>query len=144
MRRDLESCKERLETENLTCVIRQGEQIYQFTERGIRPFMSLLEDGIDLKGAVAADKVVGKAAALLMQKAKIGAVYAAVISKPACKLLQDAGIELAFGTLVPRIQNRQGDGLCPMESAVIDITDADEAYRVLQRKLASLNGRSKK
>lgn len=144
MRRDLESCKERLETENLTCAIRQGEQIYQFTERGIRPFMSLLEDGIDLKGAVAADKVVGKAAALLMQKAKIDAVYAAVISEPACKVLQDAGIELAFGTLVPRIQNRQGDGLCPMESAVIDITDADEAYRVLQRKLASLNGRSKK
>lgn len=135
MRRDLESCKAILEEESLTCVIRQGEKVYKFTERGIKPFMSLLEADTDLQGAAAADKVIGKAAALLMQKAKIAAVYAAVISEPAYKVLRDAGIEVEFETLVERIQNRKGDGLCPMESAVLDVTDADEAYEVLRSKL---------
>ncbi len=135
MSRNSESCKALLEKENLTCVIRQKEHLYKFTERGIRPFMSLLENGTDLTGAACADKVVGKAAALLMQKAGIATLYAGIISEPATKVLTDAGIEYEYGTLVPRIQNRKGDGLCPMESAVMDITDADEAYRVLKAKL---------
>lgn len=135
MRRDLESCKTVLEEENLTCVILQGETCYRFIERGIKPFMSLIENGTDLKGAVAADKVVGKAAALLMEKAGVIAVYAAVISEPAVTVLKNGGIESEYGTLVPRIVNRKGDGLCPMESAVMDITDVDEAYAVLKEKL---------
>ena len=49
--------------------------------------------------------------------------------------LTDAGIEYEYGTLIPRIQNRKSDGLCPMESAVMDISDADEAYAVLREKL---------
>ena len=135
MNRDLENCKALLEQEGLTCVIKQGESYYQFTERGIRPFMSLLENETDLTGTSCADKVVGKAAALLMQKAGIATLYAGIISEPATKVLTDAGIEYEYGTLVPRIQNRKGDGLCPMESAVMDISDADEAYAVLREKL---------
>lgn len=124
-----------MEQEGLTCVIKQGESYYQFTERGIRPFMSLLENETDLTGTSCADKVVGKAAALLMQKAGISTLYAGIISEPATKVLTDAGIEYEYGTLIPRIQNRKGDGLCPMESAVMDISDADEAYAVLREKL---------
>ncbi len=135
MNRDLENCKALLEQEGLTCVIKQGESYYQFTERGIRPFMSLLENETDLTGTSCADKVVGKAAALLMQKAGVATLYAGIISEPATKVLTDAGIEYEYGTLVPRIQNRKGDGLCPMESAVMDISDADEAYAVLREKL---------
>ena len=135
MNRDLERCKNRLETENFTCVIKKGESCYTFTERGIRPLMSLLESGADLKGAVAADKVIGKAAALLMVKCRIGAVYAAVISEPAIRVLEDAGIGCEYGALVARIQNRRGDGLCPMESAVMEIADADEAYAALKDRL---------
>ena len=135
MNRDLENCKALLEQEGLTCVIKQGESYYQFTERGIRPFMSLLENETDLTGTSCADKVVGKAAALLMQKAGISTLYAGIISEPATKVLTDAGIEYEYGTLIPRIQNRKGDGLCPMESAVMDISDADEAYAVLREKL---------
>lgn len=97
--------------------------------------MSLLENETDLTGTSCADKVVGKAAALLMQKAGVATLYAGIISEPATKVLTDAGIEYEYGTLVPRIQNRKGDGLCPMESAVMDISDADEAYAVLREKL---------
>lgn len=138
MNRDLESCKNRLETENFTCVIKNGESCYTFTERGIRPLMSLIESGTDLQGAVAADKVVGKAAALLMVRCRIGAVYAAVISEPAIKVLENAGIGCEYGALVARIQNRRGDGLCPMESAVMELTDADEAYAVLKDRLNAM------
>ncbi|MGN0468310.1 MAG: DUF1893 domain-containing protein [Acutalibacteraceae bacterium] len=138
MRRDLESCKEILKSEDLTCVILQNGNYLKTKERGIRPFINLIEDSVNLKDCAAADKVVGRAAALLMQKAGLCAVYAAVLSEPAEEILKNAGIYYEYDSLVRRIQNRKGDGLCPMESAVIDITDADEAYEVLRSALRRL------
>lgn len=138
MHPDLESCKAILENENLTCVVKQGDKVLKTTDRGIKPFMQWIESGETLHGAVAADKVVGKAAAFLMEKAGISAVYAAVLSEPAEDVLKAAGIEYKFTHLVPRIQNRKGDGLCPMESAVMDTDNSDTAFSALKDKLENL------
>ena len=138
MHPDLESCKAILESENLTCVVKQGDKILKTADRGIKPFMQWIESGENLHGAVAADKVVGKAAAFLMEKAGISAAYAAVLSEPAEDVLKAAGIEYKFTHLVPRIQNRKGDGLCPMESAVMDTDNSDTAFSALKNKLKNL------
>lgn len=138
MHPDLESCKAILENENLTCAVKCGDKILKTADRGIKPFMQWIESGENLKGAVAADKVVGKAAAFLMEKVGISAVYAAVLSEPAEAVLISAGIAYAFDRLVPRIQNRKGDGLCPMESAVMDVDDSDTAFSALKDKLKNL------
>ena len=138
MHPDLESCKAILENENLTCVVQCGDRILKTAGRGIKPFMQWIESGENLHGAVAADKVVGKAAAFLMEKAGISAVYAAVLSEPAEDVLKAAGIEYKFTHLVPRIQNRKGDGLCPMESAVMDTDNSDTAFSALKDKLKNL------
>lgn len=135
MHPDLENCKAILENENLTCVVKQGDKVLKTTDRGIKPFMQWIESGENLHGAVAADKVVGKAAAFLMEKAGISAVYAAVLSEPAEDVLKAAGIEYKFTHLVPRIQNRKGDGLCPMESAVMEMENAETAFAALREKI---------
>lgn len=137
MRHDLESCKIILEHENLTCVVKCGDAFLKTTDRGIKPFMQWIESGVDLQGAVAADKVVGKAAAFLMEKAGLSAVYAAVLSTPAKEVLENAGIAYAYKTLVPRIQNRKGDGLCPMESTVMKTDNAESAFKMLKNKTRS-------
>ncbi|MGN0571276.1 MAG: DUF1893 domain-containing protein [Candidatus Fimenecus sp.] len=131
----MENCKAILESEKLTCVVKCGTQILKTTDRGIKPFMQWIENGENLQGAVAADKVVGKAAAFLMEKAGISAVYAAVLSEPAEAVLKNAGITYTYSHLVPRIQNRKGDGLCPMESAVMEMDNAETAFAVLREKL---------
>ncbi|MGN1417698.1 MAG: DUF1893 domain-containing protein [Acutalibacteraceae bacterium] len=143
MRRDLESCKEILQSEDFTCVILQNGNFLKTKERGIRPFIKLIEDDENLKDCAAADKVVGRAAALLMQKVGLRSVYAAVLSEPAEEILKNAGIYYEYERLVPRIQNRKGDGLCPMESAVIDINDADEAYTILRSKIKNSSSKQK-
>ena len=138
MHPDLENCKAILENENLTCAVKCGDKILKTADRGIKPFMQWIESGENLHGAVAADKVVGKAAAFLMEKAGISAVYAAVLSEPAEDVLKAAGIEYKFTHLVPRIQNRKGDGLCPMESAVMDTDNSDTAFSALKNRLKNL------
>lgn len=137
MNRDLENCKSVLHAEGCTCVARQDGQLYTATERGIRPLMQWLESGI-LHGAVLADKVIGKAAAFLLEKGGVTAIYADVISVPAAEVLERANIPYSFRTKVPYIQNRTGNGMCPMESAVLSVKDADEAYLKLQETLRNL------
>lgn len=43
----------------------KGSTIYISTERGVKPLIDRIDDGTDLQGFSAADKVVGKAAAFL-------------------------------------------------------------------------------
>lgn len=136
---DLEKARSLLEKENYTCVICRGDDVITDRRRGIRPLMELLESGKDLHGYSAADKVVGKAAAFLYCLLGVKALHAGVLSVPARDVLVSAGISVEWGSLVPAIRNRAGDGFCPMETAVWDLTDpalAPDAIRIALQKLS--------
>ena len=136
---DLEKARSLLEKENYTCVICRGDDVITDRRRGIRPLMELLESGKDLHGYSAADKVVGKAAAFLYCLLGVKALHAGVLSVPARDVLVSAGISVEWGSLVPAIRNRAGDGFCPMETAVWDLTDpalAPDTIRIALQKLS--------
>lgn len=117
----------------LTCVVTKNAASLTAYDRGIRPVLDWLQSDPDfLSGAAAADKVVGKAAALLFIHARIASLHAQVISRPALDILSTHQLPTTYDHLVERISNRAGDGLCPMESRVLEITDAAEAYAVLK------------
>ena len=136
MNKDLSKARRLLIDGGYTCVLCYGDTIITDTRRGIRPLLELYRSGRDLRNFSAADKVVGKAAAFLYQLLGVNALYAGVISDPALGVLQ--GIPVDFGTKVPAIQNRTQTGFCPMESAVWDIADAEEALCAIERTLTNL------
>ena len=132
---DLERAKEGLNGHTL-CLVR-GEEVLVRDERGIAPMMALLAEGKDLKGFSAADRVVGKAAAMLFVKAKIRELFAETISRSAAEFLEENGLPFSYRTMTEYIVNRDGTGRCPMENAVLSCNDAEEGYLLLQQKLAS-------
>ena len=70
--------------ERCSCVIRSGDVIRIFRERGVKDLFRLLkEEPAMLRGAFIADKVVGKAAAALMVLGGVRELFADVISHPA-------------------------------------------------------------
>ena len=127
-----------LEKTNCTCVFCKGDTVLTDSRRGIRPLLDLLESGMDLSGFAAADKVVGKAAAYLYCLLSVKQLYAGVISQPALAVLEQHGIAVSYGTLVPSIQNRAGDGPCPMEHAVWNIDTPKEALAAICKTLEAL------
>jgi hypothetical protein len=136
---DLESARSLLERGNYTCVLCRDGRTVTDSRRGVRPLLELLENGTDLHGYSAADKVVGKAAAFLYCLLGVKALHAGVISQPALAVLEATGIVVRYSTLVPAIRNRTGDGFCPMETAVWDISDpalAPDAIRNALQKLS--------
>ena len=137
---DLERAKAELSLhEQFKCVLRKGEEQYQSEKRGVAPMLDFLEQGIDLRGFCAADRVVGKATAYLFILAGISSVYGEVMSESARKVLLRYGVFCEAKQIVPYIINRRGDGACPMESAVRDIDDPTEAYLAVKRTQAMLS-----
>lgn len=136
---DLHFARTLLEKENYTCVICRDEDVITDRRRGVKPLMELLEGGKDLHGFSAADKVVGKAAAFLYCLLGVKALHAGILSEPALAVLENAGIPVEYGTLVPAIRNRAGDGFCPMETAVWDLDDPTLAPAAIRSTLQKLS-----
>ncbi len=134
---DIERARARLREGSFTCVICRGEQTLVSTDRGVKPLLSWLSDGIG-EGFSAADKVVGNGAAFLYVLLKVREVYAEVMSEPALETLRSHGIKAEYGTLCGNIINRRGDGICPIEQAVAGITDPTEALVAIKERLKSL------
>lgn len=108
-------------------------------KRGIAPIMELLSENKELlSGAYVADKVIGKAAAMLLIEGGISYLHAEVISEHATECLQKYNIEFEYQNLVPYIINRTGDGMCPMEETVLNVTDTKIAYNLLQEKIKKM------
>ncbi len=79
-----------------------------------------------------ADKLVGRAAALLAMYAQIRSVYASTIGVEAARLLEQHGIPYSYGSMVAKVMNKAGTDICPFEKAVSGTVDPGEAYRLLR------------
>lgn len=110
-----------------SCVIRNGDELRVFTQRGVADLYDLLQhDAAFLRGAWVADKVVGKAAVSLMILGGVERLHTGVISTPAVELAAASGMAIAFDEQVPHIINRAHDGWCPLERLCYDAATAEE------------------
>lgn len=135
----LHSAIELLHQEDLTCVILGREETLRFRLRGIRPMTDTLRDCPEvLRGAYIADRIIGKAAAMLAAAGGAKAVYGEVMSETGLKMLQDHGIEAQYGTLTPAIRNRENTGICPMEQTVQSLDDPKDALPALLQTIDRL------
>ena len=130
--------------EGNTCALVGAGKTLCSTKRGIAPLLAWLAEGENCVGAVAADKVVGKAAAFLYVLLGVAEVHAKVLSEMAEEVFLRFGIRYSFEEKVPAIRNRTDTGFCPMEQAVLDVDDPKRAYTVLNERVKSINKENKK
>ena len=125
MLNDLDIAREYLISENKALVLaKNGAVIASSSGRGIVDLVGFIEKfGDELNDASIADKVVGKAVALLVRYAGISAVYAVTMSESAKTTLEGTEISYSYGKLIPAIMNRTGDDLCPMEKLSLSYDD---------------------
>ena len=139
---DLDIAKQCLTSQGKTLVLAKGGRIIASSSgRGIADLVRFIEKlGHELAGASLADKVVGKAVALMVRYAGIVAVYAGMMSEPAKRALEGTEISYNCEKLVPMILNRTGDDLCPMERLSLLHEDPNEGFLALKdlaEKMAS-------
>ena len=138
MTNDLTKACSLLEAGDYTCAVCCRDTVYTATERGVKPLLNWVNAGLDLTGFSAADRVVGRATAFLYVLLGVREVYARVMSRPATEVLAAHGIAAFPGKLVAGIINRRGDGPCPFEAAVMEITDALDALAAIRAKMEKM------
>ena len=132
---DLEIAKDLLYQENLTiCIVKNGSVIHKSSQKGIYPmYEAITEKYQELEGASVADRVIGRAAAMLNVYAKTEYVFSEIVSKSAVTILHNNKINLSYNKSVAYIKNRSQDDLCPIEKISSKVADTD--YKILMSKI---------
>ena len=136
---DIAQARRLLDHENLAfVVVRQERVLARGTERGVSELFATLQAlGVETAGASLADKVVGKAVALIALNAGIVAVDTPLASRSAERVLQAGGVAFSADQFVPEIMNRRRDALCPLEQLTHSIDDAAIAVGKLRAFFAA-------
>ena len=126
-----------MEKQDASCAIYSDGAVLTHQARGVKPMVDFWSCG-DLEDAVVCDKVIGKASAMFLVSGGAAYVYGNVMSQLALDFLHSNHLECGYNQLVDKIQNREGDGLCPMESSVANVNDIDEGIEKVINKMNEL------
>lgn len=132
--KDLEIARTRLKEENLSLVVvKDGKTIFETKSSGLKGFLQVIELlGKELTESSVADKIMGRAVALLSVYSRVYAVFAVTISEEGIKVLEDNNIPYQFERCVPSVLNSKGDDMCPFEKLTMTYADPAEAYSKLK------------
>jgi hypothetical protein len=120
-------------------VYKDGSVIFQSQSKGIRPHLEAIAAlGGRLKGTLMVDKIVGRAAALLILYSGAIEVHAGVISRGGRDMLNHAGVRLLYEEETEHIKMVDGRIYCPFEAMVQGIDDPERAYHAIVEKMESL------
>ena len=122
-----------LNQNSLSLLVRNRGITTQHTQHGVNDLLDLVKTEPErLKGAVVADKIIGKAAAAIMIYAGVKAVYTNIVCTPAREMFEEAGVVISAKEEVPMILNRDRSGQCPIDSRLNDASTAEECVRILE------------
>ena len=127
----LEEVKDILHQKNASLVVAyENGEIKEYYGRRIEDIKNILKENENaLKGAVIADKVIGKVAGSILALAGVKEIYAEVISQYAVPVLEENHIKYEFENEVEYIINEQKTGMCPMANKYKDEKDINVIYK---------------
>ena len=129
---DTESFSEFLLSSDSLWVFKGNSIIFRSSKEGLLPLLDYIEEFVPRRSQVQiCDKIMGNAAALLSIKADCREVHSPLGSELAIKTLGKYGVGYHFTESVPYIQNRSGEGMCPMER--LSIGKSPEEFYELAR-----------
>jgi len=138
MQADLDFAKQRLDQKNRSLVIAKSGRVLFETEAhgisGVLEAIKKLEN--NMAGSSVADRIVGKAAALLFVYSGVVAVFAVTASDRGIEVLKGYNIFHEFKKRVPRILDLKKVDICPFEKLVAKISDPEEAHEELRARCA--------
>lgn len=138
---DIELAKNLLDNEQRALVIvKDGKVLFSVDGKGIKPIYTAFNELKDeLKGSSVADKVIGKAAAMIYEHAAIKELSTKLISENAINVLGNTSIIYEYEKSVPYIKNRDQSGMCPVETLSLKVNNIDDLLVEISSFLANIN-----
>lgn len=132
----IELVKERLyETNASLVVLYENGKLKEYYNRRVNDIVFIIKENADaLRGAVIADKVIGKVAASLLTVSGVQEIYADVISEYGKKVLDNNKIKYEYKTKTEYVKNNTQTGMCPMEEKFKDENNLKVIYEFFLNK----------
>ena len=112
-----------LNEKKASLLVYNNDSLSSYHKNGVHDLLELVQnEPARLKGAMVADKIIGKASASLIVLGGVKEVHTNTICTPAKEMLQKAGVKLSFTDEVPYIINRTKTGQCPLDSTLGNVT----------------------
>ncbi|MDD5489828.1 MAG: DUF1893 domain-containing protein [Candidatus Moranbacteria bacterium] len=97
-------------------LIKNGKIVFKSKAERLKPLiLCIKKHKKEMRGAIVFDKIIGRAAAVLLISAKVKEVWTPTISRSGKAYLVKNKVKIGYKNLVECIMNRNGDDLCPME-----------------------------
>lgn len=130
----LQNFLQKLERDKLNLYIVKGSKVlYSSCKMGMIPLLEAASklSFEELAGSTVVDKIIGKAAALIISYYKAEGVFAKTISEKAVCVLKKNGVRYNAERIVKEIRKRDSLEICPFEKLVLDINDPKEGYEMI-------------
>jgi hypothetical protein len=136
MHTDLNLAKKRLIQKNLSLVIvKDGKVLFETESHGVGDLLKAVSRlGDDMRDASVADRIVGRAAALLFVFSGVKAVFAVTASDGGIEELKKNSIFCEYENKVTNILNLKKTDACPFEKLVAKLSNPEKAYEVLKTR----------
>lgn len=136
---DLRLAKCKLNESNLSLVIvKKGKIVFETGAHGIGGFLLAIERlGKKIVGSAVADRIVGRAAALLCAYSEVASVFAVTTSEDGIQILRENAVPYEYENVVSNILSYDRTDICPFEKLTADLKNPKEAYARLTQEIGS-------
>lgn len=117
-------------------VVKDNEIKYKSKEDSVSSIVDLLDNKPDLlKNSIVADKVIGRAVAMICDCGEVEFCYGSIISKGASDLFKQANISYKAKKEVEFIKNKDNTDLCPIEKLTLKVDNSNEGIEKIKEFL---------
>lgn len=125
-----------IKSKNSIVVVKNGIILSEKKGDGLKPILEVIEElGDNIKGSIIGDKILGKASSLLCIYCNASGVYSKQSTKNAIALLIKYNIPIQTDKIIPYIENKMGDDICPFEKMIDKVDSPKEAYNILKKNI---------
>ncbi len=129
-RASVSEMRELLKNHTLVVAYNDGT-IKTYNDNGIKPLFKHLEHS-NFKNSRVFDRFTGKASSLILIYGGATELDTGVLSREAIPILEKYNVKYSANEIVDYISNKTYDDKCPIEKAVSDIDNPENAYKVLK------------
>jgi hypothetical protein len=131
---DLNLAKNRLIQKDLSLVIvKDAKVLFETDSHGIGDLLKAINQiQNQMKGSSVADRIVGRAAALLFVFSGVQAVFAVTASDGGIEVLKKNSVFCEYESRVTSVLNLKRTDVCPFEKLVAKLSSPEKAYEALK------------
>lgn len=134
---DLDLAKIELKKNKTNIVFaKDGKIIFSSSDGGVKGFITAIKKfGAELEDSSVADKIAGRAVAMLCLYATIKAIFAEIMSEGCIDILKKNEVAFEYKKTVPKILNRNKNNMCPLENLTTEVENPKIAFERLAKFL---------